>query len=46
MAAAENEQKIRLSDFTIICEEKERKPLRHFSHCQFLFDMGARLAQW
>ena len=46
MAAAENEQKIRLSDLTIICEEKERKPLRHFSHCQFLFDMGARLAQW
>ena len=46
MAAAENEQKIRLSDFTIICEEKERKTLRHFSHCQFLFDMGARLAQW
>ena len=46
MAAAENEQKIRLSDFTIICEEKERKTLRHFSHCQLLFDMGARLAQW
>ena len=46
MAAAENEQKIRLSDFTITCEEKERKPLRHFSHCQLLFDMGARLARW
>ena len=46
MAAAENEQKIRLSDFTIICEEKERKPLLHFSHCQLLFDMGARLARW
>ena len=46
MAAAENEQKIRLSDFTIICEEKERKTLRHFSDCQLLFDMGARLTQW
>ena len=46
MAAAENEQTIRLSDLTIICEEKERKPLRHFSLRQLLFDMGARLGQW
>ena len=46
MAAAEDEQKIRLSDFTIICEEKERKPLRHFSLCQLLFDMGTRFDSW